>query len=91
MDKMLKPTLTLDHRPTLEHAAEILRAHGINAFEQDGEIVIYAASTAYWQEVVRFEPTPTTAQHVAETVAHQLADICAGPHSHDLTAPAIVT
>lgn len=77
------PTPRFDARPTLEHAAEILRAHGINAFEQDGEIVIYAASTARWDEVARFQPEITTAQHIAETVAHAAADLCAGPHHHD--------
>lgn len=56
-------------------AATILRQHGINAYAQDDNLAIYAVQSGAWTEVTRV------------SVAHQIADVVAGPHTHDAPAP----
>lgn len=68
----------------LHRAAEVLRAHGINAYEQGGEVVIYAVKSGVWHEVVRLSSKRCEPQQIANELAHRLADIVAGPHTHDL-------
>lgn len=68
----------------LEHACEILRAHGMNVYVQGTEVVVYAASTNRWQEVTRIRPArDANAASVATCIAHKIADLTTGPHSHD--------
>jgi len=75
------------NRTLVEDACAILRRHGINAYEQGGAAVVYAASTSRWQPVAQLNAparvmidAPTLAKHYAE----QVMDLCSGPHSHEL-------
>ena len=41
--------------PIVEQAAKLLRRHGVNAYEQEGELVLFVADSHGWVEVERFE------------------------------------
>lgn len=69
-----------------EKACEILRGQGINAYEQAEEIVVYGCPAMWHNEVVRFSPIEIrgqTIQEIACNIAHKLAEMVAGPHTHD--------
>lgn len=68
--------------------AAILRSHGINAYEQSTDIVIYSATSSRWEEVRRFpineDQCLIAPQLLANIIARTVAELVAGPHSHDL-------
>lgn len=74
----------------LEKAAELLRMHGINAYEQGDTIAVFAASTTQWLEVYRWKfnyadvNTDNDPAEVAYFIAAQLMDLVVLPHSHDI-------
>lgn len=75
----------------LEHVTQILRAHGFSAYEQGREIVVYAVNRDQWLEVARLsEDSPlltggrTDEDVVASRIAHYLADLVSGPHTHEV-------
>ena len=79
----LTHTLTPEQIDACDRASEILRAHGMNVYVQGTEMVVFAASTNRWQEVIRVHAHGTTPDEIASFVAHKIADLVAGPHSHD--------
>ncbi len=75
----------------LEHVTALLRAHGIAAYEQKDEVVVFAISHDRWEEVVRIAATdpilrgsPRDEQEVASRIAHHIADLVTGPHTHEV-------
>lgn len=77
----------------LEHVTALLRMHGFSAYEQADEVVVCIASRDRWEEVVRIpadspllQGTVRDEQAVASRVAHYLADLVSGPHSHELAS-----
>lgn len=74
-------------------AAILLREHGINAYEQSNDLVIFAASGSRWTEVRRFpvkEDCAVTAQMLANIIAHKVADLVSGPHTHEIQEAILV-
>ena len=73
----------------INDACEILRGHGINAYALPDLVRLYARRQDLWDPVMDI-PNSTipfgllTAQSIAEVLAHRVADLCAGPHTHDL-------
>ena len=69
--------------PLVEQAAKLLRRHGVNAYEQQGELVLYTNDSVGLIEVERFfkyviEDTNTFAKRVVEWIGKNLDE-----HTHN--------
>lgn len=71
-------------RDIVEDACAVLRAHGINAYEQGGEVVIFAASTSNWTPVASFSTYTMSREQIIEYIAMKLSTLVAGPHTHEV-------
>lgn len=74
-------------------ACTILRSHGINAYEQSSDIVIFAATSTRWTKVVGYTVSDNqkwTPERLATDIAHKVADLVSQPHTHEIEVPALV-
>ena len=69
--------------PKVSRAAELLRRHGVNAYDQADEVVLYWDD---WQEVHRFYQMEdcSSYQQIADVVVQWLVDNIKGIHTHEL-------
>jgi hypothetical protein len=75
-------------RSRLNDACAVLRAHGINAYEQGGQAVIFAASTSRWMPVASIPVPPdltgASPDRLAAYLAMRVSGLVASPHSHEV-------
>ena len=52
--------------PTVEQAAKLLRRHGVNAYEQEGDLMLYIVGDIGWEVVTGFRDLEDyTSVHIA--------------------------
>ena len=74
----------MDH-PLAEQAAKILRRHSINAYEQEGDIVLYVVDSSNYEEVFRLSIATKfdVPEQIAQALVNWIATNIRGPHTHD--------
>ena len=70
--------------PIVAQAARLLRKHGVNAYEQEGELVLYEVNSGQWLPVQTFNLylDNWTAIELAQTVTDWLG-VNIQEHTHD--------